>query len=384
MTESLDRIGEEPIVQRRPEKYGYVLPFEDDEGASFSPIQLASVVLRYRKLVLTATVATGVAALVLSLLFRRQYAESSFAPLSTEANASQLAGLAAQFGVNLGGLSGGESVDFYASLLESRALLGAAALNEYRFPTDEDARDTLIGNLLQLYNVNGDTPQEKLQRAIKQLDKDVDVTKDADAGVVTLDVKAKWPALAELVNRRLLSLVNDFNLHKRQSQAVAERRFVEGRLQDARAELDSAEREQARFLEANRTYQDSPRLRVEAGRLQRRVDFVQQVYTTLSQAYEQARIDEVRNTPVITIIDEPEGSARHTGILALNILVGLVLGAVAGVAYAFGKDYMTRERVVHVPAYQEFAQLRGHALADLKHLPMIPLRLLQKLLGKSP
>ena len=141
------------------------------------------------------------------------------------------------------------------------------------------------------------------------------------------------------------------------------------RLQEARKELDSAEDALQQFLEDNRTYQDSPRLVVQEARLQRRVDLLQQVYLTLAQSYERARIDEARNTPVINIIDSPEGSALKSLSLALSLVVGLVMGAVFGLLYGIAKDYMTRLRTAQTPAYVEFTSLRTTTLRELTALP---------------
>ena len=41
-------------------------------------------------------------------------------------------------------------------------------------------------------------------------------------------------------------------------------------------------------------------------RLERQVSVRQELVTAMAQAYEQARVDEVRNAPVITVIDQPE------------------------------------------------------------------------------
>jgi len=92
----------------------------------------------------------------------------------------------------------------------------------------------------------------------------------------------------------------------RQSQAAAERGFTEERMAEAQEELRAAENELQRFLQNNRQFQNSPELVFQHDRLQRRVAMRQQVYTSLVQSYEQARIDEVPNTPVITVVEYAE------------------------------------------------------------------------------
>ena len=349
--------------------YAFVVAEDDKEGVGLSPVGFVNLLLRNRKSIVVWALVCGIVAGVLTALLRGYTAEASFAPQTSGISASSLSGLAAQFGVNLSSLNGGPSLDFFADVAQSRQLLTTAALTTYRFSTKRGGTDTLSGTLVELYNKGGKNPEERLQRTVKALDKDVSVVKDEDGGIVTIEVHEKWPLLAEQVVRRLLFLVNDFNLNSQQSQAAAERVFVEGRVDEVHAELDSAENAQRQFSEDNRTYLNSPRLTVEAARLQRRVDFLQQLYLTLSQAYEQARINEVRNTPVITIVDQPEGSAKHTTGLALNGVVGMLFGAVVGFVIGFIRDYGQKQRAAQAPAFEEYLSLRRDLTDDLTAVP---------------
>ena len=357
------------LPQRAYPAVEYVLPYEDAEGAAVSPVAFINTVLRHRRRIVVWTVSCGLAAVVLTLLLRGYKAESSFAPQTSQANASSLAGLASQFGFNVASLGGGPSLDFYASVANSRATLTAAATTVYHIPSNGKGSDSIQGTLVDILGVGGRTPLDRLHRAVKKLDHMVSVTKDENSGVVTIEVTARSPALAEQLNRRLLSLVNEVNLSQQQAQAAAERAFMVGRLKEARTELDSAEDAVQRFFEENRTYQNSPRLIVEEARLQRRVDFLQQVYLTLAQGYERARIDEARNTPVISIIDSPEESAVRSVSLVLTLVVGIVMGAMLGLLYGIAKDYMKSQRMAQTPAYVEFASLRTSALRELTTWP---------------
>jgi len=58
------------------------------------------------------------------------------------------------------------------------------------------------------------------------------------------------------------------------------------------------------FRERNRNIQQSPQLQLELGRLMREVEIKTQVYITLQQQYELARIEEVKETPSVVILDE--------------------------------------------------------------------------------
>lgn len=320
----------------------------DREKRDVSLVRLAAVLLRHRRrLVLWPAVAAIIAGLVGLVLPRTWTATSAFLPQSQEGQLSQLGGLAAQFGLNvpLPG-SNGESPQFYAALLKSQQLLEEAA--ESRYPSDRSADDTTTTDLVQVYDVDADTRAEEVFEAAKELGDDIDVNADGTTGLVQLQVHMPGPRLSKAVAERLIDLVNKFNLQSRQSQAAAERRFLDERVRRARADLTSTEDSLQRFLEANRSYQNSPQLRFEYQRLQRRVDLRQQVYTTLAQSLEQARISEVRNTPVITVVEPPELPAKpdSRGLFAkafLGATTGLLVTLVVVFSIEFGKTERDRE-----------------------------------------
>jgi hypothetical protein len=282
---------------------------------------------------------------------REYYAQSKLSPQVQQGEVSGLAGLAATFGVGLPMARSNESLDFYADLLKSREILDSVAVTSYRFPAGPAEGDTLSGTYLDLYEINGSNLDSRLARARGRLGRDIIATVRRPAGLVTLRTTAKWPRLAEQINRRLLDLVNQFNTHRRQSQAGAERRFLEGRLESARQELDQARAENRRFLEKNRVWQSDPRLSFEMQQLNQQVTLRQQVFETMAQSYEKARIDEVRNTPVITVVEAPEGSRRREGGLTIAGLAALAVGSVLALGIALALEYATRERALHPEAY---------------------------------
>ncbi len=172
--------------------------------------------------------------------------------------------------------------------------------------------------------------------------------------------------------------MNSFNLERRQTQAGAELRFTEARLTEAREELRRAEARLEAFLEQNRGYTSAPALRLTTDQLTRDVGFRQQIYTTLAQAYEQARIDAVRDTPVITVIENPEAPVRPRprGLVQWTS-VALLVGILLGVAGAFVREYVRRTAAASGPDLDEFRALRHHAIGNVTQPWRPVLRLLR-------
>lgn len=330
------------------------------------PLMVINAVLRQWRVAAGIPLAAVALALAIWLFPRHNFvASAQFMPQTADSRGPQLAGLAAQFGFSLAaGTANPESPDFYAELLRSRELLTEAAQTTYAFRTAEG--DSLRGTIVQLLRVKGDTPEVRLRRALQKLRDRTDVSVGLKTGIITLDVRMPWPQLATEVNRRLLELVSAYNLTRRQTRAAAERRFVEGRLDAARNELEAVEAELERFFERNRSYQQSPQLMFEANRLQRRVDLRQQVYSSLAQAYENARIEEVRNTPVTTVITRPEGSAVAVrSSVVLDLFLGLLLGTALALVIIFTREYLEAQRQRHPADYAEFASLRSSVFRSL-------------------
>jgi uncharacterized protein involved in exopolysaccharide biosynthesis len=309
----------------------------DDE---LSLPSLLDFILEHRRLVLGTGLCFAVLAGAIAFARPRTYSSTArFMPESQESPMSGLSGLAATFGVSVLGTDQGSSPSFYAQLLQSRDILRETVETRYAFST---GTDSLRGTLITLFRARGSTPAARRDAAAKTLLKDLDVTVGRETGTVDLTVTTRWAELSQQVGARLVELVSEFNLHRRQTKAGAERRFVEARVAEAQDSLRAAESRLQEFLQRNRVYQNAPQLQFEYDRLERAVNMRQQVYTTLSQSYEAARIDEVRNTPVITIMEPPDLPAKPDARLALVKallagLLGLALGAfAAAIRRAFG------------------------------------------------
>jgi len=338
----------------------------ESPGEALTILSLVNLVLReWRLIVWPGLVLPALVAAYLLIRGPEYTARSIFEPQSRRSELSRLGGLAAQLGLNLGGPSFGESLDFYVELLRSRELLEAAVQTTYRFAVEPGSPDTLSGTLIELFGIREDAPHRRLRAAVDELADRVSVRSNVTANLVTLQVTAPWPELATQINRRLLDLIGEFNLEKRQTQARAEREFVGARLQEAERQLREAEAELEAFLQQNRRYDQSAQLQFEYGRLQRQVELRQQVYVTLAQAFEQVRIEEVRNTPVISVLESPEGSARRRGGRIAKVMMALAVGVMAGLVAALVRDFARRERTRNPADYAEFETLRRAVIADV-------------------
>ena len=323
----------------------------DDE---ISLWEVLAVLVRRRGTIVLTTILSVAAVVGFTLLRADRFTtRASFRPQGSDGSASELMALATQFGIRIpgGGTNEELSPAFYADLLASREILHRVASRDF------DVEGVGTASLADLFEIERESQDLRVEEAIERLREQIlSVQTGRETGIVTIAVRTEWPDLSQEIAQRLLDEIARFNLHTRQSQAAAERVFIEERVDSARDALLAAEAAMQAFLLANRQWEASPDLTFQYGRLERDVSLRQQVYTTLVQSFEQARISEVRNTPVITVLQSPffpPGPDDRS--LLLILVVGVAVGGVAGVILAFLIDAMKRPALGD-PARTDFQQ----------------------------
>jgi tyrosine-protein kinase Etk/Wzc len=325
--------------------------------SDISLYELLTPLVRGWKLIVGSALVCATLAAIFLLLQRPIFtAQASFTPESSgnsglSSSIVGLAGLAGQLG--LGGMSAPTvSPEFFARLLHSREVLRSTLLTE--FPDPNSANGTKRP-LLDLFEAEGENSEERLQMGARLLEQVTAANIDKPTGIVNLEVEMHSPELAANIANRMLELLNQFNLERRQSQSREQARFTGDRLKEAEEELREAERAQLRFLQANRQYQGSPLLEFQAAQLDRVVQLKQEVFLTLTKAYEEARIAEVRDTPVLTVIDSAVAPVKRTGPRrTLGTLVALIVGGALGVLLAYLASARAKTRRAPSPDYLEF------------------------------
>lgn len=346
------------------------------EGGSITVVSLLSVLLRYRALIIVLALLGGFYAGYESLTSPRVYTTTASFMAQGARGQSQLSQLAQQFGI--GGGTEGQTSAFYRDLLESRSLLAAVGERDYRLWTPTGVR---TGNIIKVYQIRAKNPTVQKVKMVDALKGQVEETANQRTGVITVKVHAITADLAVQIARNLLDEVNKFNLNWRQQQAGAERTFVEKRLAEAQGELRQAEENLQSFLIENREFRSSPTLQLEFDRLNRTVTMRQGLYNGLAQAYETAKIEEVRDLPLITIIEPPEtpiAPDKHGGLR--RTLIGILVGIAIGIFLAFAvhvKTLLTRDR--ESEDFVEFSALWREAGDDFKH----PWRLFTRLVPRA-
>ena len=251
---------------------------------------------------------------------------------------SGLSGLASQLGVSIN-RQASLSPQFYTSFMMNRVVLEPLILSKYPDPRlSAQPNDSIT--LMPLLNVRGRSAADSLNNAIRKLRKRIAFRIENRTDIVYVGVEARYPTVAAAMANRLVGFVNDFNAGTRKSRAGERRDFLEDRLAVGNQHLREAENALQGFLEANRSWERSPELVFEEGRLRRQVNIQQQLLLTLMQEYQTAGIEEVNDTPVITIIEPaipPPRRARPRRKIMVS--VSFLLGIILAVGWVFAADY---------------------------------------------
>lgn len=206
-----------------------------------------------------------------------------------------------------GGGSQGTSSDpsaYFSDILMDEDFLGK--LNDRRWPHKGDSLE-----LPAVWKIEADRTQagwESRARAstvgILRNPKRIKLVKNRANGVFVLDTFFESPDLSREMNRHLIQLFNDYIREDLLSNTRNKRIFIEGRLTDVDAELRRNEDALTRYLERNKSI-DSPELVAQRSRLTRAQSITQEIYLQLRKEYEAAKIEELKDLPLIEIISKP-------------------------------------------------------------------------------
>jgi uncharacterized protein involved in exopolysaccharide biosynthesis len=331
-----------------------------------SVVEIVNVILRQRLIfVRVFFVIAGISLFVAITRPTRYTSSASFLPESSEPSASGALALAQQFGASIGGAAGERTPQFYADLVTSSEILRRTVVRHYPIINTVGERRQI--DLIEYYEVDEETEEGRIERTVERLIDDVMVGVNPNTGIVNFSVTTSDPLLSHGMAAHILDLVNDFDLNTRQSQAGAERLFAGERVAQLSGELRQAEDSLQGFLVENRVFSNSPTLQFEHDRLQRAVAMRQELVTSLAQTFEQARIEEVRNTPVITLIEPPRVPAlRAPKRRVVIMIIGVICGAVGGAVAVFVRSYMGQPGGTRPSDFQELSSLWSDTMTDLR------------------
>ena len=232
-----------------------------------------------------------------------------------------------------GGMGSGSDLEpYYSDIVMSDRVLDEVIARSWIERKGQEPR-TLF-EILRIKNGSQDGGVDRLARDKIKRKLRGDVIRfgsDRASGVMRLTCSLpRHPELAADLANFLVDRLGAYAVQNRRTKAGEQRQFVAGRLEEVRAELDSATAQLARFVQGNRLYAQSPVLQERYGQLVREVEAKTAIWTELRRQLEIARIDEEKSIVTLTILDYATPPVKKSGpFVSLYFAVGLLLGLIA-------------------------------------------------------
>jgi uncharacterized protein involved in exopolysaccharide biosynthesis len=100
---------------------------------------------------------------------------------------------------------------------------------------------------------------------------------------------------------------------KKITNASEQRKWIETRLKQVEQDLRNSEEQLKDFREKNRRVLDSPELLLQQQRLARAVEINSTLFIELKKQYELAKIEEIKNIPIVNVLDPARAPVRKAG-----------------------------------------------------------------------
>ena len=298
---------------------------------------IVNIIIKYKKaFILKCMIIFGILGSTGSFFLINYYSAgiSLFPAENKSSSSSQLQSLALSAGVNLD--QNDQSYNI-TDVAKSRRVAEKVLSNKWNNINLEDK--TLIsfwkldeaGILSKFFNQTY-TNEDLLNKGLKKYFTLLNVKEDRRTGLIQVNIEMESPNLAAEVANFIGSEIQSYIQKQNTAKAVKEKLFISGRLIVVKGELEKLEEDLKEFKERNRGYEVSPELFMIYSQKFREAEAKQQVYVTLQQQLELARISEVKQTPIINILDEakpPVSKSRPNRAIVslLSLLAGFLFGA---------------------------------------------------------
>ena len=298
---------------------------------------LYKVLFDQRKYIFLITILFGVIGTSLSFSFKKYYkSEISLYPAKNESfnNLGQFQSLAANLGMNTA--DNGQSFNI-PDVVKSR-LIATKAVNNIWITEKGDS--TSLIDLWKLdhsfwskKNKDKIDPNIIREKAIKNFLSRISISEDRITRLIKISTNFQDPLISANIANFIGQEVEKYIQKENSAQSKKEKLFIGERLLVVKSELESAENRLKQFKERNRGYDGSPELFMIFSRLDREVEAKKEVYVTLQQQLELARIEEVKRSPILHVLDKAvppikKSSPNRLSFLFLSLLFGFIFSSI--------------------------------------------------------
>jgi len=273
-------------------------------------------------------------------------------PSDGGANLGGLGSLASQFGVRIpekGNDADLSSTLLFPELIRSRTF--AETILDKKFYTKKFGKRLPLLTILNDGEKSPEVSREKLvQSAVSILSSILSFEQASRTGnsFSIIKVTAFEPVFAKELTEVALSELEKLNRYFKKQSVSDKIVFIKNRIASVEDDLEFSEQHLKEFNEKNRQV-ISPALQLELDRLTRDVDVQKNIYLTLKEQLELAKIEEVEKIAVMQVLDRPQialdpSNKNLLGTVFLAAILGLGLGSLFGFVRSYINNSNMDER----------------------------------------
>lgn len=286
----------------------------------------------------TKIIAINVAVLIFTLLYLlfviKPFYNSTITILPDYGNQAsgllgQFSGLASLAGVGVGDAS---YIQIYENLIYSEEVLGPVIYKKYQ---TEEFPDSV--NLIEYFEIEPKNVPDSLAERSKFLQMleafgKARLKTDFErlTNILTFTVEMPEPKLTADVANKITRSLNNYILFQRKSFASEKRIYLQNRISVVKDSLSYLENEYKVFRETNRLINSSPELMLIDSRFFRELEIKNAVYVELMKQLELAKIEEVKNTPVVNVREKAGNPVEKSGPRRLIMLIFIMFMSFTG------------------------------------------------------
>src|SRR4030066_23522 len=281
------------------------------------------ILVKWRKIIFWNTLIITLAAVVISLLIDKWYI--STASILPPKKKGGLFGDIAGFSSTIKDLS------------KTLGRLGATSDEAFNYLAILQSRTASIKvidkfNLRDVYEIDEDKPIETLIDALKnKFDFNVE-----DEGTVTINVSDKSPKRAADMANYYVEILNEISIELSTREAKSNRGFIETRYNQVLVDIKDIEDSLKIFSQKFNIYgiEEQTKVGVKSVRLMRDYEIQTRLMEFILPIYEQAKIEEQKEIPVVLVLDKGMPAERKSAPKrAIIVLAAFLISLLLGISY---------------------------------------------------
>ncbi|MBK5203433.1 MAG: hypothetical protein JJE45_06925 [Prolixibacteraceae bacterium] len=344
-------------------------------------IELLHKIWDSRKTVIKTAVIFIIIGLIIAITSPKEYTATTIVVPQIEDGSTMkggLSGLASMAGISLGSATGGatlspslypqivSSIPFQLELMNTKLTYEEIdhPVSLMEFYKNDDGGFSLTGTILKYtlglpgvivnairgkendqgktYNNNNNPiqlnkDQEDLQKILKNI---ISIEVNDKDGYITISCKQPEALPSAQLTRHCKDLLQKYATGFRIQKAQINLDFIQKRYNELKKEYETVQTELATFRDRNQNV-STALAQTELERINNKYQLAYNIYSTMSEQLEQARIQVKKDTPVFTTIQPASVPAeRSKPKRSIILFIWTFLGIIAGCSIVFGRDYM--------------------------------------------